>query len=71
MPSATEQSQNFKRFRVAMTVAALLVFASFVTFQVGRDNDTVVTASGWVGTIGFVVFLAAVLARWRGPWRDT
>jgi hypothetical protein len=54
--SLNEQSQNFKRFRSAMAVGALLIFASFVAFQGGRDNDTVVTANGWVGTVGFVAF---------------
>ena len=70
MASATEQSRNFKRFRSAMAVGALLIFGCFVAFQLGRENDTVVTLSGWVGTVGLVVFLGAVIARWRGPWQD-
>ena len=70
MASTTDQTQNFKRFRGAMAVGALLIFASFAMFQLVRDNDTLVTVSGWVGTVGLLVFVSAVLARWRGPWRD-
>ena len=70
MATTSDQTQQFKRFRIVLAVGALLIFASFLMYQLGRDNATLVAVSGWVGTLGLVVFVLAVLARWRGPWQD-
>lgn len=70
MTTTSDQTQQFKRFRSALTLGALLIFTSFLMFQLGRDNDTLVAVSGWVGTVGLFVVVLAVLARWRGPWQD-
>jgi hypothetical protein len=70
VPEQDQPSSNFKRFRLAVTVAAALILGSFIVYQVGRDNTHVATSTGAVTTLATVLFVVAVMMRWRGPWRD-
>lgn len=70
MPEEAHQSSNFKRFRLAVTAAALLLLGSFIMYQLGRDEPALVTLSGLVSTGATALFVVAVVMRWRGPWRD-
>ena len=70
MQEEAPQSINFKRFRLAVTVAALLLLGSFIVYQLGREEPVLVTLSGLVSTGATALFVGAVVMRWRGPWRD-
>lgn len=67
---AERRSKQTTRFAAALLTAFLLLVASIVVYHGGGRTETARQVGAGFKWLAHIVGAAAVMLRWKGPWRE-